>query len=778
MVRQQDAGKKFFEVILLKCDKNFQEILESCTLHEIQDKMNNIQCLLQNIELTVNHRPVHKDCSIANDDDMKTSTDYVNHLCPDLWQTIFACLPSNNVAALLPVCKSFREWIINSEYLAQCLLLQFLKVSAFPSFCEDNITGNDMDIQCDLQLVIPIFDQLCFNQMCIFCDASLFQVYARLLSYNWRLHLIANNSDNPEDPISKIPEIYEDLQYIFYQDYDSEYKLVNVFDNIHKFQKRPLNAYERQLFEGDKSFTHKKPMDEVGGLSIAANKDVFINRMNAYFHLEKWKHILFPSKPSWNRNFFLAGGSVLSCIRVHDENHSHCMRDLDFFAISLTERAFHKQVWEIATALSELGHVVLYDYDRKTANPYDGIRQSCVRNIYVNFTANQSVVDPDIINYLEPIKVLNTIKDEAFWTQFQFIWTGAEYRDWSVLHIFDLDCSQIGFNGRDVLCTHAFVQSINTNTMINYKMTNHKLLIDSFSPRIIKYHGRGFNLITPTAFDWKCTTDDTEMTISKWDKKRNEALHKCFVRHGWISQDMYGSGGFGLNNDYFGVRKHFANLLKDKCGGVYETKFIDKVNDDDNESDEIDIGGLFFSSFGSYRNDDPEPEIVRYASTGDLKNVMEYIANGGNLDKRKRWTEVQEKYGYDKSWEWFGDSALIIAAQKGYHRIVYHLLLAGADPMLESCPYDDYYHSALKAAEAARHINGDKQTNLIILAISNVNELWKKLNPKCNESANYTKQKKKSKHYITITKEFAIDTTSNNIIKTDQLQRLIIIRTK
>merc|ERR1712129_656341 len=63
------------------------------------------------------------------------------------------------------------------------------------------------------------------------------------------------------------------------------------------------------------------------------------------------------------------------------------------------------------------------------------------------------------------------------------------------------------------------------------------------------------------------------------------------------------------------------------------------------------------------------------------------------------WTEVQEKHGYDKSWEWHGDTALIAAARAGHVEVVKYLLHEGADPTLKSCPTDDEYETAEKAAE-------------------------------------------------------------------------------
>eukprot|EP00812_Abedinium_dasypus_P012475 NODE_5990_length_538_cov_279.581781.p1 GENE.NODE_5990_length_538_cov_279.581781~~NODE_5990_length_538_cov_279.581781.p1 ORF type:complete len:145 (+),score=42.59 NODE_5990_length_538_cov_279.581781:3-437(+) len=59
----------------------------------------------------------------------------------------------------------------------------------------------------------------------------------------------------------------------------------------------------------------------------------------------------------------------------------------------------------------------------------------------------------------------------------------------------------------------------------------------------------------------------------------------------------------------------------------------------------------------------------------------------------------EEKWGYDKSWEWHGDTPLTAAARSGHVAVVKTLLLEGADPTLECCPSDDVYETPLKAAE-------------------------------------------------------------------------------
>ena len=125
-----------------------------------------------------------------------------------------------------------------------------------------------------------------------------------------------------------------------------------------------------------------------------------------------------------------------------------------------------------------------------------------------------------------------------------------------------------------------------------------------------------------------------------------------------------------------------------------------------------DVGECVSSAYGMYKKDDPDSELVQSAAAGDIANVRLLVekTTGTFLLERaqlvnaaRRWTEVQEKWGYDKSWEWYGDTALIAAARRGHAEVVRYLLdKALADPTLESCVTDDHFESAAKACEIGK----------------------------------------------------------------------------
>ena len=125
-----------------------------------------------------------------------------------------------------------------------------------------------------------------------------------------------------------------------------------------------------------------------------------------------------------------------------------------------------------------------------------------------------------------------------------------------------------------------------------------------------------------------------------------------------------------------------------------------------------DLGEYVSSAYGMYKKDDPDSELVQSAAAGDIANVRRLVekTTGTFLLERaqlvnaaRRWTEVQEKWGYDKSWEWYGDTALIAAARRGHAEVVRYLLdKALADPTLVSCVNDDEMESAEKACEVGK----------------------------------------------------------------------------
>eukprot|EP01084_Bolivina_argentea_P065379 119167_1 len=146
-----------------------------------------------------------------------------------------------------------------------------------------------------------------------------------------------------------------------------------------------------------------------------------------------------------------------------------------------------------------------------------------VLNLVVNFSETKSKIVTKNLGKKRQ-KALqkagkDIIADEPFLTLFEFIIIGKYSDNWSFLHQIDLECSQVGFDGQDVISTYAFLQSLTTQTIINYSLVNDYWAMQRTNAieRIDKYYHRGSTLLAPKAFDFTCldTSDDTKEKLNK-----------------------------------------------------------------------------------------------------------------------------------------------------------------------------------------------------------------------------------------------------------------------
>jgi len=144
--------------------------------------------------------------------------------------------------------------------------------------------------------------------------------------------------------------------------------------------------------------------------------------------------------------------------------------------------------------------------------------------------------------------------------------------------------------------------------------------------------------------------------------------------------------------------EEFCNVDSDEASED-EYSFEDSDEGLDDEEVMAKYSEYTMTEYGCYKPDETDSPIVLAAKRGDISKVEKILKESGNslkvLNSARKWTEVEEKYGYDKSWEWFGDTPLIGAASGGYFRIVKLLLLLGADPTLVSSPSCDQYVCAI-----------------------------------------------------------------------------------
>ena len=172
-------------------------------------------------------------------------------------------------------------------------------------------------------------------------------------------------------------------------------------------------------------------------------------------------------------------------------------------------------------------------------------------------------------------------------------------------------------------------------------------------------------------------------------------------------------------------------------------------------SDDDDYDGLSdLGEYERYKEEEPDSELVQSAAVGNMANVRLLVEKtSGNVIERAllvnaagHWTEVEEKWGYDKTFEWYNDTALIVAARHGRAEVVRYLLAEGlADPTLETsvnCNGDDYeMHSAQKACEwgKVRHSSRSALTQYdeISKLLAAASPFWDR-NPRARASYDYT----------------------------------------
>lgn len=316
-------------------------------------------------------------------------------------------------------------------------------------------------------------------------------------------------------PFYQTPE-FETFTRLFSYKIPSIGHTINLFNSTHLFQPRELNTIEKSLF--------KIYRPEVNPFEICQSESFFEN-LNKFFNFDKWKDFI-----EWDK-LFLVGGSVLKCILKDPFESSN--QDLDFFFTGDDYYDFNDSVKNTKDLFKKNGYQMKKIKKEVEWRNYDSIifeeDKSCYKRNYQNYVRSYEIPELKI--------------------KMQFIWYDNDMNPNHIMNIFDLDCCQVGYNGKDVLCTFPFVQSINTGTMINYKLINDEYDILTFLPRIKKYLQREFALIYPNDFDVSLLEN-----LSK-DLEEEKMKVKGLCRSGQYS-------GFLMNNDSLFVCQNFLKKIE------------------------------------------------------------------------------------------------------------------------------------------------------------------------------------------------------------------------
>ena len=233
---------------------------------------------------------------------------------------------------------------------------------------------------------------------------------------------------------------------------------------------RVLNNLERKIFQ--LPFSNLCNTQVITGSSIFS-KFNFISNLNRVFYYNDW-HLIFEKSI-----FIFSGGSMVrsiskSFIQTGD------ISDIDLYAFGVTEDTFQNEINKFIMFFKSKGYIIFEDKVNLLLN-----------NIYVKFNGSESkFLSKGSKNYN-----LHVIKSESGWLQFQFILREDCNSLFDVLHGFDIDCCQIGFNGVDCFCTPACMQSLNTGSFISYSVTRDS--VSRVISRIFKYVSRGYTFLFP-----------------------------------------------------------------------------------------------------------------------------------------------------------------------------------------------------------------------------------------------------------------------------------------
>eukprot|EP01080_Neovahlkampfia_damariscottae_P007072 gene7072-11235_t len=236
----------------------------------------------------------------------------------------------------------------------------------------------------------------------------------------------------------------------------------NIYDNLYLISPRELNDYEKLNF--------KIYQNETPKAKSIVSFEKFLMNFKEHFHYDIWKDFI-----NWDC-FQVIGGSVLKCLL--EDSFEDPNQDIDIFC---TFPDF-------------------YEYDRFIEPFNTGMRKYGAEEQHTN-------------GYEDSVRTVK-VKIKKKELKFQFVLNEMEYYN------LDMDCCQIGFNGKQVMVTHSFIQSINTGTMMNYHLRD-SMTTKSIN-RIEKYRKRGFSFLCPDQYDYY------DMTLSKEEEEEEDDEEEDF----------------------------------------------------------------------------------------------------------------------------------------------------------------------------------------------------------------------------------------------------------
>ena len=256
---------------------------------------------------------------------------------------------------------------------------------------------------------------------------------------------------------------------------------------------KTIPSHYRQYFNYNNSNASSSTFSEQ--IPIHNTINIFQSNMNSWFHYRKWKDAITPS-------MFIAGGCIAQA--MFSNSPINGIQDIDIFLLepctSTKNSYYDKTIKQFVQFLQSQSKDVIY-INKYTPSAW--YNQHLITTIYVNFSTHTTHTN----DHMTQLRIQYIIDNyEHFWTKFQFIGQPITSKKWQILSRFDLNCCQIGFDGHNVLATHACINAFATKSLLSYQCNNIGI---PWWKRADKYTSR-FNLtcLTPKEFDPSTTISD------------------------------------------------------------------------------------------------------------------------------------------------------------------------------------------------------------------------------------------------------------------------------
>ncbi len=339
----------------------------------------------------------------------------------------------------------------------------------------------------------------------LYTQLNLYEASIKQFSINYNGWKIFNKSD-----------IWNSLSRIVSYTSWNNYSITNLHDKL--FKPRKLNNNEQKVFnivridEFCNTFkcTILKTNIYNTQSELVMNFTRFAQNFNRLYLCAHWFYLI-----NWN-NFCIAGGSILAALLNKDWTNQ-TGHDIDIFAYEISHCEFVKQFMNILSNLDSNNYTFTNTFNVKTLK-----LSLCVSDFFGHKTMYKNIT-------------------------LQFIYIAHLVTPNIILHNFDLDIVQILYqpNKKRVFATDAFIQSLNTNTIIPYNLIrNAEVLSIRTLSRIKKYIIRGFNqILIPKSISVTILTHLLNQTNKKID---NRVIRNYLV----------------INADHFGTQeKMIRNIL-------------------------------------------------------------------------------------------------------------------------------------------------------------------------------------------------------------------------